>query len=384
MAGDVNLLAVFTRAGTSNSIEVYRDGRVAPGGGVVNILLTAAELAAAGITPGEYTVSFIAFDPDGNRIGQYFGNPFARMEGEPASRLEVVRGDIRSFDPAILRGVEGVIDVSGISNDPSCELEPDLTRSVNVDGGRRLATLAADAGVRRFVYSSSCSVYGHGEGLGLTETSGRHPVSLYARAKAEMEDVLFEMHKRSPGFEVVALRLATVFGLSPRMRFDLAIDVMTKNAYVNRRIMVDGGGRQWRPFVHVRDVGDAFILALTSERKRVVGEVFNVGSNQNNVQILNLAFRVRDAVPGTEVVHAPTDPDLRDYNVSFEKIHHALDYTTRKTIDDGIREVLAAIKDGLVDPDERRWYTLKQYLFLREAERVVADLGLEGRLLAHS
>jgi len=314
----------------------------------------------------------------------YFGNPYAKMEADPGlqGRLKVVRADIRSFDPAILKGVEGIVDVSGISNDPSCELEPDLTKSVNVDGGKRLAKLAAEAGVRRYVYSSSCSVYGHGEGLGLTETSGRHPVSLYARAKAELEDSLFEMHAKTPSFEVVALRLATVFGLSPRMRFDLAINVMTKNAYVNRRIMVDGGGRQWRPFVHVRDVADAFSLGLTSERKLVAGEVFNVGSNQNNVQILNLAFRVRDAIPGTEVVHAPTDPDLRDYNVSFEKVHRVLDYATKKTIDDGIREVLGAIKDGQVDVDDRRWYTLKQYLFLREAEKAIADLAIDGHVLA--
>ena len=320
----------------------------------------------------------------------YFGNPFERLLDRPggklpkdlAARLTVVRADVRSFDPAVLAGKDAVVDVSGISNDPSCELEPELTKSVNLDGGKRLATLAREAGVRRYVYSSSCSVYGHGEGLGLVETSGRHPVSLYARAKAEMEDHLFSARKQHPSFEVVALRLATVFGLSARMRFDLAINVMTKNAYVNRRIMVDGGGRQWRPFVHVRDVAEAFHVAMTSDAKLVAGEVFNVGSTENNVQILNLAFRVRDAIPGTEVVHAPTDPDLRDYNVSFDKVQSVLDYKTKMSIDDGIREVLAALKDGKLDPDDRRWYTLKQYLFLREAERITADLGIDGRLLS--
>ncbi|MBI2394042.1 MAG: SDR family oxidoreductase [Deltaproteobacteria bacterium] len=305
----------------------------------------------------------------------YFGPTLPKHDA-----IHVVRSDIRTFDPAILRGVDAVVDVSGISNDPSCELEPELTRGVNIDGGKRLARYAKEAGVRRYVYSSSCSVYGHGEGLGLTETSGRHPVSLYALAKAEMEDVLFGELK-GPSFEVCALRLATVFGLSTRMRFDLAINVMTKNAYVNRRIMVDGGGRQWRPFVHVRDVADAFALAMTADAKLVAGEVFNVGSTSNNVQILNLAFRVRDAIPGTEVVHAPTDPDLRDYNVNFDKIHRVLDYSTKRTIDDGIREVLEALREGRVDPDERRWYTLKQYLFLREAERAHAELALDGRVL---
>lgn len=315
----------------------------------------------------------------------YFGDTLAKAKASVAGRdkLTIVKADIRSVSPSVMTGVEGVIDLSGISNDPSCELEPELTKSVNIDGGKRLVVLAREAGVRRYVYSSSCSIYGHGEGLGLTETSNRHPVSLYARAKVEVEDFLMETGKSSGGkVEAVALRLATVFGLSPRMRFDLAINVMTKNAYVGRRITVDGGGRQWRPFVHVRDVATAFMMALEADAKIVAGQVFNVGSDASNVQILNLAFRVRDAIPGTEVVHAPTDPDLRDYNVAFEKAHKVLGFHEAMSIDDGIREVLAALKDGHIDPDERRWYTMKQYLFLREAERAVRDLGIDGTLLS--
>jgi nucleoside-diphosphate-sugar epimerase len=181
--------------------------------------------------------------------------------------------------------------------------------------------------------------------------------------------------------ETCALRLATVFGLSPRMRFDLAINVMTKNAYVARRITVDGGGRQWRPFVHVRDVARAFELALSSDVSKVAGQVFNVGSDQNNVQILNLAFRVRDHVPGTEVVLAPTDPDLRDYNVSFEKIHSVLAFRADKCVEDGIREVYDALREGIVDPEDRRWYTLRQYAFLRDAERAHRELAIDGKLI---
>jgi nucleoside-diphosphate-sugar epimerase len=312
----------------------------------------------------------------------YFGDTLALMKARFGEKLRAVRGDVRTFDRALLTSVDAVVDLSGISNDPSCELEPDLTRSVNVDGAKRLAVAAREQGVHRYVFSSSCSVYGHGEGLGLVEASQRRPVSLYARSKAEVEDFLLEMGRASrDAVEVCVLRLATVFGLSPRMRFDLAINVMTKNAYVARRITVDGGGRQWRPFVHVRDVARAFELALTGDASKVAGEVFNVGSDQNNVQILNLAFRVRDAVPGTEVVHAPTDPDLRDYNVSFDKIHRVLPFRTDKSVDDGIREVLSALREGVVDPDDRRWYTLKQYRFLREAECAHRDLAIDGNLL---
>src|SRR5580698_4998768 len=207
----------------------------------------------------------------------YFGDTLARPQARHGERLRVVRGDVRAFDRGLLQSVDAVIDLSGISNDPSCELEPELTRSVNVDGAKRLASAALEQGVRRYVFSSSCSVYGHGEGLGLTEASPRHPVSLYARSKAEVEDFVLDLGNSSRGeMDVTCLRLATVFGLSPRMRFDLAINVMTKNAYVNRRITVDGGGRQWRPFVHVRDVARAFELGLTADAAKVAGEEFNV------------------------------------------------------------------------------------------------------------
>jgi nucleoside-diphosphate-sugar epimerase len=317
----------------------------------------------------------------------YFGDTLGRARERHGEKLQIARADVRSFDRALLKSVDAVVDLSGISNDPSCELEPDLTNSVNVEGAKRLAVAALEHGVKCYLFSSSCSVYGHGEGLGLTEASVRHPVSLYARAKAEVEDFLFDLGKsrgERRAMTVTCLRLATVFGLSPRMRFDLAINVMTKNAYVHRRIMVDGGGRQWRPFVHVGDVARAFELAMTSEASKVAGEVFNVGSDASNVQILNLAFRVRDAVPGTEVVHAPTDPDLRDYNVAFDKVQRVLGFKAEKSIDDGIREVLGALRDGLVDPEERRHYTLRQYMFLREAERAHRELSIEGTLLTHA
>src|SRR5580704_11392922 len=129
----------------------------------------------------------------------YFGNTLARAEARFGEKLRVARGDVRTFDRSLLKSIDAVVDLSGISNDPSCELEPELTRSVNVDGARRLATAALETGVRRYVFSSSCSVYGHGEGLGLSETSARHPVSLYARAKAEVEDFLLDLGNSSRG-----------------------------------------------------------------------------------------------------------------------------------------------------------------------------------------
>jgi nucleoside-diphosphate-sugar epimerase len=312
----------------------------------------------------------------------YFGDTSLRRAREAhAEHLRVVRADVRRVDPRAFEGCDALVDLAGISNDPSCELDPDLTRSINLEGALRVARLAQAAGAKRIVFASSCSVYGHGAGLQLTEASALHPVSLYAHCKAEAEQGLLALGK-STGICVTALRFATVFGLSEKMRFDLAVNVMTKNAYVARRITVDGGGQQWRPFVHVRDVAEAIHRTLDASTQRVSGAVINIGGSENNVRIKTLAYRVRDIVPGTEVVMAPTDPDLRDYNVAFDRVAEVLDFRPARSIEDGIREILEALRAGAVDPDDRRWYTLRQYQFLADVERTWNDVAMDDRVLS--
>jgi nucleoside-diphosphate-sugar epimerase len=312
----------------------------------------------------------------------YFGTePLQQAAIRHGSALVLRRADVRRVTAADFEAVDAVADLAGIANDPSCEIDPELTRQINLEASSRLAGLAASAGVRRLVFVSSCSVYGHGHQRQLSETSPLHPVSLYARCKAEAEARLFAQ-AQDTNLEVTSLRLATLFGISGRTRFDVAVNVMTKNAYVARKITVEGGGRQWRPFVHVRDAAAAIQQVLTAPREQVAARVFNVGSDENNVRILNLAYRVRDQVPGTEIVMAPTDPDLRDYHVSFERIRTELAFRPTMSIEDGIAEVLEALKSGKVDPDDRRAYTLRQYSFLAEVERTFQSLALDGRILS--
>lgn len=165
------------------------------------------------------------------------------------------------------------------------------------------------------------------------------------------------------------------------MRFDLAVNVMTKNAYLRQRITVDGGGRQWRPFVHVEDVARCILLVLEAPTSVIAGRVFNVGSDDNNLRIMNLAYRVRDKVPGTRVEHVSTDPDLRDYNVSFERVSRELGFKAMWGIDQGIQELLEALRNGSIDPLDRRGYTREQYEFLKEVERSVSELALGGTVL---
>lgn len=311
----------------------------------------------------------------------YFGKETLGAASDKfGAKLTMVQADVRSLDESIMAGVDAVVDLAGISNDPSCELDPELTKSINLRGNQSTMQLAQRAGVKRYVYASSCSVYGRGETTGLTEKSNLHPVSLYARCKADCETALFALQGR--GMCVTALRFATVFGLSPRMRFDLAVNVMTKNAYTQGKITVDGGGKQWRPFVHVADVGETIRDILGQPVESVDGQVFNVGHEANNVRVLNLAYRVRDALPTTQIVMAPTDPDLRDYNVEFDKLHELMPDRLFRTIDYGIQEVLGALKSGEIDPDDRRWYTMRHYVFLSEVERTYRQVALDGRVLA--
>jgi nucleoside-diphosphate-sugar epimerase len=311
----------------------------------------------------------------------YFGEAsLKRARAAHPAELSLVRADVRRVDPRTFEGADALVDLAGISNDPSCELDPDLTRSINLEGSLRVARLAQAAGASRIVFASSCSVYGHGAGLRLTETSPLNPVSLYARCKAGAEERILALGK-STGIATTVLRFATVFGLSDKMRFDLAVNVMTKNAYVARKIIVEGGGQQWRPFVHVLDVAEAIRRVLEAPHP-LAGHVVNVGSTDNNVRIKNLAYRVRDLVPGTEIVMAPTDPDLRDYNVAFDRVGELLDFRPARTIESGISEILHALHTGAIDPDDRRWYTLRQYQFLADVERTFNDVAMEGRVLS--
>lgn len=310
----------------------------------------------------------------------FFGNDTLResTRSEPSGeRLRLVRNDVRRITGADLAGVDAVVYLAAISNDPACELEPELTLDVNQHACLRLAALARERGVSRFVFASSCSVYGHGAAERLSEAAPLSPVSLYARCKANAERELLDL-----GYAGVSvLRFATLFGVAGRPRFDLAVNVMTKNAYVKRSIMVEGGGRQWRPFVHVRDAARAIQLVLEAEPARVSREIFNVGSDENNVRILTLAYRIRDAIPEAHIEVAPTDPDLRDYNVSFEKVRRVLDFSPRVSIEQGIHEVIDALRRGSIDPNERRCYTLAQYGFLAEVERTFEALSLDGKML---
>ncbi len=245
--------------------------------------------------------------------------------------------DARAIDDA-LENVDVVVHLGELVGDPACAVDPAMTHDINVAATRRLLYRARELGVRRFVYPSSCSVYGANEAV-VTEDSAFNPVSLYAESKVQSEEAVAAVS--GDGMETVVLRLATVFGLSPRPRFDLVVNLFAARSVADRRIVVHGGD-QWRPFVHVADVADAMVRAIEADGSVVDRRVFNVGSDDQNLTIGQVAEMVRQRTPNAELQIAAID-DQRNYRVSFARIREVLGFRPSRTIDDGIVEIQSAI-----------------------------------------
>jgi len=253
-----------------------------------------------------------------------------------------VHGDIcssRDLGQAV-RGVEAVAALAAIVGDPACNLDPEETINLNYTATKMLIDACNFHGVRRLVFASSCSVYGANGNALLTERSRLNPVSLYARTRVLSENIILD---RRGEVEPVALRLATVFGLSPRMRFDLVVNTLTAQAVIDKRISIFGGN-QWRPNVHCRDAARAFAMALQAPAAAVAGEIFNVGGDRLNHRIHDIGTMVAEVVGDVEVRSTADAADPRDYRVSFEKIRRSLGFEPEFSVAAGIREVAEAVR----------------------------------------
>lgn len=287
----------------------------------------------------------------------YGEEPIAALRDHPA--FEAVQGDVRRLQdhPKLLDGVDAIVHLASLTNDPSCSLDEDMAEDVNVESARELAHQALQSGVRRFVLASTCSVYGQGVFELLDEHSSTHPVGPYGATSLRAEEALLSL--RNDRFEPVVARLGTLFGWSPRMRFDLAVNQMVATALQSGTIHVLGGGNQWRPFLHVDDAAAALRLLLNADGDRVAGEVFNVGDDALNCRIRDLADRVAAHFSAVEIDVARDDDDLRTFNVQFEKIRDRLGFRATVTIDEGIREVKRRIEETGIDPSDERFFNVR-------------------------
>jgi nucleoside-diphosphate-sugar epimerase len=238
-----------------------------------------------------------------------------------------------------LTGVTAVVHCGEIVGDPACDLDPSVTLALNHTATVRLAEMAAQAGVERLIYPSSCSVYGATEQI-VDERSPLNPVSLYGRLKVATEQAILAL--RTPTFHPIIFRLATVHGISPRPRFDLVVNTLAGRAASEGRITVQGGG-QWRPFVHVADVAALLGSAVDAPLELVSGEVFNLGSNDQNFTIGEVAEIVRRHVPSAEL-DITSVVDRRNYRVAFDKVVEVLGFRPTRTVPDGIAEIVKAVQ----------------------------------------
>ena len=261
------------------------------------------------------------------------------------SNLTVIKGDLRDIEllKRSLVNVDAVIHLACISNDPSFELNPDLGKSINYDAFLPLVELSKQAGIERFVYASSSSVYGVRDELEVTEELSLKPLTDYSKYKAMCEDVL--LRAREPGFSTLILRPATVCGYSPRLRLDLTVNILTNHAITNGEIRVFGGS-QLRPNIHIDDMTDLYAQSLRLNSNLIDGEIFNAG--YQNHSVIDIAGIVRDTIQeNVTITKFPTD-DNRSYRVTSQKIAERLGFIPKRTIEDAIGKLAEAFDTGKI------------------------------------
>lgn len=292
--------------------------------------------------------------------------------------LERVKLDVRRLNASHLTGIDHVIDLAALSNDPSGELFQKATWEINFVARASLAALAKKCGVKRYVLPSSCSIYGwQAPDVIADERTPTNPLTTYAKANELAENAVLPL--ADDKFCAVVVRQATVYGYSRRMRLDLAINGMTYGAWKTGKLPLMRDGSQWRPMVHVRDTAGALMFMLTADAAKVSGEIFNVGSARNNYQIGKLGEIVAALVPRDVEIQWYGDPDNRSYRVSFDKIE-ALGYRAERTAENGVAEIVEALEDGRLD-DTEKTITLDWYKKLVHWSAVIQATEIDGKLI---
>jgi nucleoside-diphosphate-sugar epimerase len=292
----------------------------------------------------------------------------------PVSPLTLNK-DLRRVTKADLEGCDAVVHLAELSNDPLGQNNPGVTRKINHEGSVLLARTARNAGIRRFVYTSSCSVYGAGTGDFLDESAQTNPQTAYAECKVLVERDVGQM--AGPDFAPVFLRNATAYGPSPRMRFDIVLNDLCALAWTKRHIAMVSDGSPWRPLVHVLDICEAIRCCLEAPEDAIRGKIFNVGQDSENYRVREIADIVASEFPGCKVTSGPPSADNRSYRVNFARIHRELPgFRCNNTARDGarqFRELFERIQFGPESYEFRAFTRLKQLKYLQATKQIDAD-----------
>jgi len=297
----------------------------------------------------------------------YFEDCTLRDDEDPVAEI---RKDIRDLQPSDLRSFDAVVHLAALCNDPLGDLHPEWTHDINHRASVQLARMAREAGVRRYLYASSCSMYGAAGGDDvLTEDAPLRPLTAYAVSKVKTEEDVSKL--ADADFSPVFMRNATAYGVSPRLRADVVLNNLVCWAHTTGRIRLTSDGSAWRPIVHVQDIARAFAVALVAPRETVHNQAFNVGANGENYQVRELAEIVRNTVPGCSVEYAAeAGPDPRSYRVDFTRLSRTFpDLKPQWNASFGAKDLFAALQEAgitLADFQGRRFIRLAQIKHLME------------------
>lgn len=287
---------------------------------------------------------------------------------------QTISKDIRKITRVDLKGIEAIVHLAELSNDPLGENDPNVTYKINHLGTIKLARLAKKMGVERFIYSSSCSVYGASDEV-RDENSPTNPLTAYAKCKVLNEKALLKL--ADINFTPVILRNATVYGPSPRFRFDLSVNNLVGVAFVTREIKMESNGEPFRPFVHIKDVCKAIVCALLAPEKSVKNQIFNVGNNKSNYQIKQIAQIIKRKMPYCKISLNKNGADKRNYIVNFSKINSKLPkFKSKRNVESGVKELLTIFRNINLDKEtfeSKNYIRLKQIKYLRDTNQVDKD-----------
>ncbi len=313
----------------------------------------------------------------------YFGK-----EGltDSLKRIEIVQGDIRKPNKTIFNNIEAVVHLAGLSNDPSAEFNPKANEQINTRATKTLANICINKGIKRFTFASSASVYD--KGLKATEelqdeTSELNPLAAYSKSKYNAENILLELSQQNKDFCPVILRQGTIYGQSPRMRYDLVVNTFVKKAFINNRLKVFCKGDQWRPLVSIRDCARAHLACLEADEEKIKGEIFNV--SYDNFRILDVAHRVKDALK--DIINVEIDVDYksgridRSYQISNKKLEEKLGFRYKISINESVQEMAENIKDFLdkerkiIDLEAPIYHNIAWLEHLVDMEKRIEQIG---------